>query len=115
MVYDALEYDDLVTILDSMRKDGMVTIDKETYTLSLKGLFEVKKRTIVPLLKLTDNPEYVKAFIEKNKETCDSIFLNELVGMKSEFSKEAKIVEFAKNNYHKIAPIIAAIFNGVSQ
>lgn len=114
MIYDALEYEDLTAILDALVIDQVIMLNSGEYTLSLKGVFEVKKRTIIPLLNITDNPEYARAFIQKNKENCDTIFIEELANIGGA-KREPRILEYCKNNYHKIATILALVVKGVAQ
>lgn len=110
MIYGSLGFDELRTTLTEMVKEETIVKDSSgNYSLTLRGLFNVKQNSIVPVLNLTDNEEYVRAFIEKNQANCDLVFLNEIIKYKSDSDRESVIINYAKNNYHKLAPTIVAI------
>ena len=108
MVY-GWEYDEFVKIVSGMVTDSTIFLSGSNYNLTTKGLYNVKKNTVVPLLNLTANSQYAQAFIQKNKENCDYLFLESLTTLKTEKDKENRIIEYAKNNYDKLAKIIFLI------
>lgn len=113
MVY-GWSFEELESILQEMVNDGTITQHAPNYFLPLKGKFNVKKSTIVPLLNLTDNPEYVAKFVEKNKENCDYQFIQQVSGTNTTQSKEALIVSYAKENYDKLATMVSLVIQFMS-
>lgn len=103
------EYDEFHEILNEMQGEETLYVEGVNFALTSKGLFNVKKNSIVPLLKLVENEEYTKKFIEKNKENCDYQFIEILASQKDAPSKEKQILNYAKSNYDKIATIISLI------
>ena len=108
MIY-GWDFDEIKEILDEMVLDKTIEFNGGIYTLPLKGIFNVKKSTIVPLLNLTENQAYVEAFLNKNRENCDYIFLNEVASHTNDANKESAIIAYAKNNYDKLATILSLI------
>lgn len=111
MIYEKLEFEDLEDILKSMRDDKVITSVNDVYSLTLKGEFEVRKHTLLPILNLVENPEYAKEFIQKNKEICNTSFIDELVSL-GPLKRESRILEYSKNNYHKIATVLSLLIKG---
>lgn len=104
------EYDDFVKILSKMEEDEIIGKDGlGTYSLTSKGLFNVKRNTIVPVLKAVSNNEYMAEFSAKNKENCDFQFLESLTGSGTDQQKEQRILNYGVANYDKLAVILNLI------
>jgi len=102
-------YEVFLKILEGMLEDGTINIAAGNYGLEQKGLFEVKRKSIVPLLNLIDNPEYTSSFIETNKSNCDTEFIHSLEIIRNEEQQEQGILQYGEKHYDKLAPIINLI------
>jgi len=101
------EYDDFIKIIGEMVTERIISkMTDGSFILNEKGLYNVKKNSIVPLLNLCDNSEYVSAFIEKNKENCDYLFVTKLYTEKIEEKRESLIVTYAVGHFDKLATIL---------
>ena len=102
-------YEVFLKILESMRNDETINLSSGNYNLEQKGLYEVKRKSIVPLLNLIDNSEYTSSFIETNKSNCDTEFIYSLEQIKNEEQQELGILNYGVKHYDKLAPIINLI------
>jgi len=109
MVY-GWEYEEFNSILNEMVDDeSIIQYNSGKYALETKGRFNVKKKSIVPLLQLLDNPEYTSSFIEKNRENCDYQFLEMLYSERIEDKRESMIVKYGERGYHLLGPTISLV------
>jgi len=92
-----------------MVKDGTIVLGSGVYNLNRKGLFDVKRNTIVPFLNLTETPEYRTIFVEKNKQNCDYLFINTLFATKTEEQKELLILDYGVKHFEKLSTLISLI------
>jgi len=104
-------YDNIVKLLTELREipNDLVEQSGESYMLTTRGSFEVKKHTILPLVKLTENRDMLEAFILANREKCDIEFIEKLYEDENEGRKTSTIKEFAVQNYDKIATILNSL------
>ena len=109
MLFGLDTFEDLETILQTLMDSGEIKINKSNeFYLSAKGIFEIKKHTILPLLELTKNVEFYEAFIIANKNICDIEFIESLCN-ETEYSSITKIHEYTSQNIHKLHLILDEI------
>jgi len=109
MVYGHDSYDDVEKITNSLLDEKKIRKLEGKLNLTGRGIFDVKKYTIIPLLKLTENPKYFKAFIGANREKCDVAFLEQLAEESSESYQVRKIKSHSEQNYLGIVNILQSI------
>jgi len=106
MIYGHKNYEDVEGLSSELISENKITRNQANQKLELtgKGIFEVKKKTILPLQKLTENHKYFEAFVVANKEKCDIEFLESLVG-ESDNEKINLTRTFSEQNYLKVSNI----------
>jgi len=107
MVYGQT-YENLKKLFDELQRSDtdMIKSSGGNFALTSRGSFEVKRNTILPLIKLAEDPKMLDAFIKANRETCDIQFLESLAECETEGSAIAQIKDFAKEHYSDIAKIL---------
>lgn len=105
------DYDNIVKLLTELQEipNALVEQSGVSYMLTTRGSFEVKKHTILPLVKLTENRDMLEAFILANREKCDIEFLESLSEYEAESGKTGDIKQFGVQNYDKIATILNSL------
>lgn len=112
MVYGHQSYDDIENIIKELIDSEKIIMDNDRrLKLTARGIFEVQKQTILPLLELTSNKKYLEAFVIANKEKCNIEFLESLASDETKEKKVSKIKEFTKQNYLDIVKITTSIIS----
>lgn len=103
------EYEDFLKIVQGLQSEGYISQTGGLNELQQKGVFYVKKHTLLPLIAITESPKLLTKFVDANKEKCDTEFLSVLAGRSDEKDKITQIKRFARQNYDKIAKILFLI------
>ncbi|MDH3854248.1 MAG: hypothetical protein OES23_07320 [Nitrosopumilus sp.] len=105
MVFGHNSFDEFKDIFDSLTRDKFIDSSSAGAKLTARGIFTVKKNTILPLLRLTENPKHFHAFVIANQEKCDITFLEILSDANGESEKIKVIKDHSVQNYIDIAKI----------
>lgn len=104
------EYEQFSNIIIAMKNsDKTILENDQKYRLNTKGIFEIKKHVLLPILKITEDPSLLHEFVTAHKEKCDTRFLELLGREEYEAAKISRIKEYAQNNYDKIANAVSLI------
>ena len=73
-----IEYEDFIKTLVTLKDEGYISIPPNVgnpCTLTTQGIFFMKKYTLLPLVKLTEQPGLLNTFINENKSRGNTDFL----------------------------------------
>ena len=96
MIYGHDTYEDILDIVKSLQDTGHIKRIDGKLHLTARGIFSVKKNTLMPLEKLTDDPKYFTSFVAANRSKCDIKFLESLLESKD---KTERIQSFSRHHY----------------
>ena len=106
MIYGHDTYDDILNIVKSLQETGHIKRIDGKLHLTGRGIFYVKKNTLMPLEKLTDDPKYFTSFVEANRSKCDIKFLE---GLLVSEDKTGYIQSFSQHHYLAVVKITELI------
>ncbi len=112
MIYGHDTYEEIENIIKELVTENKIRLDpsyktnNETYLLTGKGSFFVKKNTILPLLKIATDHKYKEAFIEANKEKCDINFLENMLTKDEKNIESWKIRDYALSDFLSLKNIL---------
>ena len=109
MVYGHSSYDVVDDITKSLIGENKIELRSDVLHLTGRGIFDVRKNTMLPLLKLTENPEYFKAFVAANRERCDIEFLELFRDQPSDEHKTSVLRQHTEQHFTAIANILHRI------
>jgi len=110
MVYGHSSYDVVDEITKSLIDEKKIELKvNDLLHLTGRGIFDVRKNTMLPLLKLTENPKYFEAFVEANREKCDIEFLERLQNLPSDDQKTDEVRQRTEQHFVGIVNILYRI------
>ena len=96
------EWDELEDILQEMKTERLISYSAGKWHLESKAKFYIKKKSLLPILKITENHDILEDFKTFAHDQCNTDFLDQISDEPDETTKVRRIKNFAEQNYEKM-------------